>query len=91
MTLFKIGNHRGPLVILSEAKDLSLGSQMLRYAQHDTTSFGRYSSLSALAACSRIRIILLKVITTKYGANYISPQTYWSGSAQSTQDWATRP
>ncbi len=44
----------GPLVILSEAKDLALGSQMLRgvyperseWAQHDTTGFGRYSSLS---------------------------------------------
>ncbi len=34
------------LVILSAAKDLALGSQMLHYAQHDTTGFGRYSSLS---------------------------------------------
>ena len=39
----------GSLVILSEAKDLSLGSQMLRgvsperseWAQHDITGFGR--------------------------------------------------
>jgi hypothetical protein len=36
----------GSLVILSEAKDLAWGSQTLRYAQHDTTGFGRYSSLS---------------------------------------------
>ena len=35
----------------------SMGSQMLRYAEHDTTGFGRYSSLSALAACSAIPII----------------------------------
>jgi len=48
----KIGNNRGSLVILSAAKDLSMGSQMLRgvyperseWAQHDTTGFGRYSS-----------------------------------------------
>jgi len=40
----KIGNNRGSLVILSAAKDLSMGSQMLRYAQHDTTGFGRSSS-----------------------------------------------
>ncbi len=31
-----------------------MGSQMLRYAQHDTTSFGRYSSLSAWGAHRRI-------------------------------------
>jgi len=44
-----MGNNRGSLVILSPfaslrvnaAKDLSLGSQMLRCAQHDTTGFGR--------------------------------------------------
>ena len=50
----QIGNHRGSLVMLSAAKDLAMGSQMLRgvyperseWAQHDTTGFGRYSSLS---------------------------------------------
>jgi len=39
-----VGNNRGSLVILSEAKDLSMGNQMLRYAQHDMIGFGRYSS-----------------------------------------------
>jgi hypothetical protein len=39
-----------------------MGSQMLRCAQHDTTGFGRYSSLSALTACSPIPLNLLKVI-----------------------------
>ena len=46
-----------------------MGGQMLRYAQHDTTGFGRYSSLSALGGFSDTRIILLKVINT--GETYL--------------------
>ncbi len=44
------------VVTLSEAKGLSMGKEMLRCAQHDSTDFGRYSALSALAGCSDILI-----------------------------------
>jgi hypothetical protein len=42
-----------------------MGSQMLSVVKHDTTGFGRYSSLSALAGCSAIPLNLLMFI--RYG------------------------
>jgi hypothetical protein len=50
MFMTKIGHTRGSLVMLIEAKDLALGKEILRFAQHDTTVFVRYSALSAWVA-----------------------------------------
>jgi hypothetical protein len=40
----------------------SMGKEMLRSAQHDSTDFGRETSLSALAGCSAILIAKVKSI-----------------------------
>jgi hypothetical protein len=52
MLMTRSGHTRGSLVILSEAKDLALGKEMLRYAQHDTTGFASLKCIIGLGGCS---------------------------------------
>jgi hypothetical protein len=52
MFMTRIGHTRGSLVILSEAKDLALGKEMLRCAQHDTPGFGSLQCIIGLGGCS---------------------------------------
>jgi hypothetical protein len=40
------------LVMLSAAKDLALGKEMLRCAQHDTPGFGSLQCIIGLGGCS---------------------------------------
>jgi hypothetical protein len=52
MFMTRIGNHRGSLVILSEAKDLALGKEMLSVTKHDTTGFGSLKCIIGLGGCA---------------------------------------